>query len=98
MIDFSLRLRELRKQKHITQQQLAEQVGLTKAMISAYETASRYPSYDSLIRLASVFGVSTDYLLGLKNEQSLDISGLSEQDICVLHGLIDHFKTKNQMQ
>ena len=67
MVDLGDRLKTLRTGKHMTQRQLAQLIGVTKSMVSAYETGIRYPSYDILIRLASVFGVSTDYLLGLEN-------------------------------
>ena len=54
MVDLGNRLKTLRTGKHMTQRQLAQLIGVTKSMVSAYETAIRYPSYDILIRLASV--------------------------------------------
>ena len=60
---FSVRLKELRTQKRLTQNQVAERVGVTRSMISSYETDIRYPSYDILVKLARMFGVTTDYLL-----------------------------------
>lgn len=46
MIDCSEKLRQLRLGKHLTQGQLAQRVGVTKGMVSAYETASKAPSLD----------------------------------------------------
>lgn len=76
----------------MTQRQLAQLIGVTKSMVSAYETAIRYPSYDILIRLASVFGVSTDYLLGLENRRRLNAEGLTERQIQIINELIGELR------
>ena len=76
----------------MTQRQLAQLIGVTKSMASAYETAIRYPSYDILIRLASVFGVSTDYLLGLENRRRLNAEGLTERQIQIINELIGELR------
>ena len=49
MIEFGNTLKALRIQNNMTQAQLAQQLGLTKSVISAYETGLRMPSYDVLI-------------------------------------------------
>ncbi|PWL71311.1 MAG: XRE family transcriptional regulator [Clostridiales bacterium] len=79
-------MKRLRKRTGLTQAQLAQQLGLTKPVVSAYENSIRLPSYDKLMQIASIFHVSTDYLLGMKHGQSVDLSGLTadEQDR-VLH-------------
>lgn len=63
-INMGEKIKQLRNAHHLTQEQLSERLGLTKSVISAYETSLRYPSYDVLIKLASMFRVSTDFLLG----------------------------------
>ena len=73
MVDFGLRINN-----NLTQSQLAGQLGLTKSVISAYETGLRMPSYDVLIQIAKKFKVTTDYLLGIENRREIDLSGLSE--------------------
>ncbi len=67
-------------------------LGLTKSVISAYETGLRLPSYDILIHIAKIYNVSTDYLLGLENKQELDLSGLSQEEINALLNLIKAMK------
>lgn len=88
MIDFGNRLRTLRIKNHLTQAQLAQKLGLTKSVISAYETDLRLPSYDVLIHMAKIFEVSTDYLLGVAPKEGLDTSGLSAEQIGALQQLI----------
>ena len=62
MVDCSEKLRALREAKHLTQAQVAQKIGVSKAMISAYETATKVPSIEVLIRLSRLFGVTVDYL------------------------------------
>lgn len=58
------RLRALRESSHMTQQEVADAVGVTPEAIGNYEGDKREPKGDILVKLARVFGVSTDYLLG----------------------------------
>ena len=87
MTDFGNRLKNLRLRKHMTQSDLAERLGVTKSVISAYETGLRMPSYDILIKISRIFRVTTDYLLGLESKQEIDVSGLTEDEIHALTNL-----------
>ncbi len=89
LVDLGNRLRTPRTGKGWTQAQLSERLGVTKSVISAYETSLRYPSYDILIRIAAIFGVSTDYLLGVEPEQTMNISGLSPEHALLVRQLVD---------
>lgn len=92
MVDFGITLKTLRTQNNYTQVQLAQKLGLTKFVISAYETGLRLPSYDVLINIAKIFKVSTDYLLGMDNRQEIDLSGLTPEEITALKNLIKAMK------
>lgn len=92
MVDFGNTLKTLRLKENYTQAQLSQKLGLTKSVISAYETGLRLPSYDILIRIAEIFHVSTDYLLGLERKQEIDLSGLSQEEITALLNLIQAMK------
>lgn len=63
------RLYQLRKEYDMTQQELADQLGLTKYTISSYETDKSDPSDEIKIQLAQIFNVSVDYLLGLIDQK-----------------------------
>lgn len=89
MIDCSEKLRALREGKHLTQSQLAARVGVSKATISAYETASKAPSLDVLIRLSRVFGVTVDYLVCMDAPRYIDISGLDEEAAAIITELVN---------
>lgn len=60
----SNRLRELRKEKHLTLQELTDKTGLSNQAISFYERGKRKPKIETWKKLADYFGVSVDYLRG----------------------------------
>lgn len=92
MVDFGNTLKTLRLKEKMTQAQLAQKLGITKSVISAYETGLRLPSYDILIHIAKLYNVSTDYLLGIERKQEIDLSGLSQEEITALLNLIKAMK------
>ena len=95
MSDFARRLRELRLKYYWNQSQLAKRTGVSTSLISSYENSERFPSLDILIKLSDIFCCSTDYLLGLEYEQTLNIKGLSDQQIRLITELISEFKKEH---
>ena len=63
MIKFGTRLKFLRNKKEMTQQELAEMIGITSESISRYENGLRMPDMDTIVRLANYFEISVDELL-----------------------------------
>ena len=97
MTKFGQRLKQLRKEAHMTQKQLAKYIWVTKATISNYESCERTPQPEILIKIANVFHVSTDYLLGIENKkQILDVSDLSEEEIKFLELAIALLRKKSK--
>ena len=79
MVDFGVNLKKLRLQEGLTQQQLADKLGVTKSVISYYELQERSPSPEVLTKLAFIFHVSTDFLLGIEHSGDyVDLSGLDD--------------------
>lgn len=64
------KIKELRKENGITQEELAKNIDVSTSMVGMYETNARKPSYEVLIKIAKYFEVSTDYLLN--TEEKLD--------------------------
>ena len=58
------RIKELRKQNHLTQAELGSKLGVIKQTVSSWENDVSSPNNDTLANIASIFGVTTDYLLG----------------------------------
>ncbi len=65
---FRTRLTVLRKQKHMTQAQMAELLGVTRSAYTCYETGATFPTVKGLCVLADLFDTSVDYLLGRKED------------------------------
>lgn len=78
---FQDRLKELRKEKDITIEQLASDLGSAKSTISRYENGLREPKKDFLEMLSSYFDVSIDYLLGKTNTKKQLNNSYKEKDI-----------------
>jgi len=109
---FAQRLRELRRQRDLSQTELGERVGVHYTHISRYERGISRPSADTLKRLADVLGVSGDYLLeGAADEaakarfedrellrQFEEVQALPPRDKEIVKELLDAFLTKRQIQ
>jgi transcriptional regulator with XRE-family HTH domain len=96
-VNFGEKLKQLRKSMQMTQQQLAERLGVAKSVVSYYESGDRYPSYDVMIKIAKTFHVTIDYLLDIEYERTLNVSDLSEEDIAVLVTVADALRRKNRL-
>lgn len=71
-MQFSERLVFLRKERHLTQKQLAIELKLSELAIQNYESRRRKPAFDVLISLADYFGVSLDYLTGRTDKPEIN--------------------------
>lgn len=89
MVDFSQRLKQLRQDKHLTQAQVAARIGVTASMVSSYETDIRLPSFEVMVRIADLFGVTVDYLLCREDKRFLDISFLTDEEASVVCDMVN---------
>lgn len=80
---FSQRLKYLRKEKKLTQNDMAELLGITRQGYAKYESGSGEPDIKAIDKLANFFNVTTDYLLGrsdIKNPEQMTNEGISNED------------------
>ena len=92
---FADRITKLRVNKGLSQQQLAQQLGVKRSVVSYYESGDRLPSMDVLIEMSRVFNVSTDYLLrGKGASRVIHVSDLTESDIDVVMMVVNALKNK----
>lgn len=95
---FSTTLENLRKEKGLTQKQLADELGVSRGTISFYEKAERTADIEFLVKAAEFFNVSVNYLLGKSKVRSVNTSvddiceytGLSEEAIEKLHLIVEY--------
>ena len=68
-LGFNNKLKELRKEKNISQEQLAKELNISRQAISKWESGKAYPDIDNLILLRKIFGVSLDELIMEEEEK-----------------------------
>lgn len=90
------RIKKLREQKSMTQTELARRLGITRSSVNAWEMGISVPSTQYIVELAGIFRVSTDFLLGVESSATVCVEGLEEQDIQIVHIMIEHFRQKNR--
>lgn len=88
------RIYELRIAHGWNQVQLAEKLNITKQTVSNWENENIQPSIEMLIRIAKLFRVSSDYLLGLEDTPKINVDGLPIHFVAHLTQIIDDYNTK----
>lgn len=78
MFDFGIRLKELRENHGMTQDQLGRKIGRSKSVISSYENNVKIPPVDILTELAVIYNVSLDYLVGIDKNEMISVAGMSD--------------------
>ncbi len=69
-MDYKIRMRNLREDSDMTQQEIADILGTSQTMYARYERGANELPIRHLIRLANYYDVSTDYMLGLTEEKN----------------------------
>lgn len=88
------RINKLRISRGWNQVQLAEKLNITKQTVSNWENENIQPSIEMLVRIAKLFRVSSDYLLGLDETPIINVEGLPIQFVAHLTQIIDDYNEK----
>ena len=86
------RIKALREARGWTQAELARRMNMTRNGINSWEQGLSMPSPPSLVDLARLFSVSTDYLLGVENYSAVNVTGLNEEDVALLAQLAERLR------
>lgn len=86
------RIKALREARGWTQVELARKMNMTRNGINSWEQGLFMPSPPSLVDLARLFSVSTDYLLGVENYSAVNVTGLNEEDVALLAQLTERLR------
>lgn len=89
------RIYELRKQRGLSQVDLAKALGVTKQSVSNWENSNIQPSIDLLVRIAQFFSVTTDYLLGLDNRRYIEVTKLDDIRITHIQMLVNDMQAES---
>lgn len=93
---FEERIKELRLSLGLNQIQFGRKLFVTKQCISNWENGNIQPSIEMLIKISKTFSISTDYILGLSNEHSIDVSGLTNEQILHIQNVVNDLKAMHQ--
>lgn len=95
--NLGFKLRTLRMDHDLSRQQVSELVGVTASMIGLYETSDRLPSLPVLVKLATLYKVSVDYLFDteIKNSNVLSLEGLTFNQIKTLQDVGNCYRRLN---
>ena len=86
------RIKTLREENQMTQAELARRLSITRASVNAWEMGISAPSTPSIVELAGIFHISTDYLLDVDRSASISIAGLTEADVRIVYALVEHLR------
>ena len=89
---FESRIKALRTSLGLNQVEFALQLNVTKQSVSNWENGNILPSIDMLIKICNTFSVSADYLLGLDDKRTLDVSGLSDKQCAYIQEIINDLR------
>lgn len=76
MMDFSERLKNLRKQANFTQVEVAEELGISQPAYASWERGVKKPTQENLVKIAQILNVSVDYLVGNSEEKSDELDNI----------------------
>lgn len=89
------RIKTLRQQASLSQVELAKKLGISKSAVNSWETGTSSPSLIYIVKLAHIFGVSTDYILGVNNRLTIDITNLDEYQQQAVTHVVKTFEKDN---
>lgn len=90
--ELSVKLKEKRQELGLSRKVVSEIIGISASTLADYENGYGEPSLKSLMKLASLYKCSTDFLLGIEKkppEKTLDVTGLTENQIKALEHLVE---------
>ena len=82
------RIKKLRKKNKLSQKRLAALLGVSRSSVNGWELGFNMPSTQYIIKMARLWQVSTDYLLGIEESQTLSLSGLNQSERKLVYSLL----------
>ena len=98
--NFGERIKQLRKKRGLNQSELAKILGVSRTMISAYESDMRKPSYENLIAIVMYFNISMDWMFGNAGDKDpviLDLSKFEDDQAAVIQNIAWTYAQKNML-
>lgn len=91
MYDLGYRIKEIRTQRGIAQNELAKRINKSKSAVCGYESDAQVPPLEVLVSIASVLNVSLDYLVGFEMEAPISVANLNNQQKKIINLILEEF-------
>ena len=88
------KIKLLRENAGLSQKSLADKLGITRSSVNAWELGISVPSTQYIVELATLFKVSTVYLLNFNNTKAINIDGSSDKEVKIILELITYFRER----
>lgn len=89
-------IRKLRESAGYSQSALAKKLDVTRSSVNAWEMGLSTPTTNYIVSIAKLFHVSTDYLLGIENKQTITLDEFSKEEVNLIYDLIKYFDSKKE--
>lgn len=90
------KIKKLRQSQNLTQSAVAKKLGITRSSVNAWEMGISIPSTQYVVELSKLFNVSSDYLLDISQNASINVTGLSENEVAAVKEIVSCLK-KNKI-
>lgn len=90
----SERIKELRARNNLSQVKLAKALNVSRSTVNAWEMGISMPTIKYVIEMSNLFKVTSDYILGIDNAESISLSGLTKKQVQAIMQIIDCFNAK----
>ncbi len=91
MYDLGYRIKEIRTQRGIAQNELAKRINKSKSAVCGYESEAQVPPLEVLVSIASVLNVSLDYLVGFEMEEPISVANLTNHQKKIINLILEEF-------
>lgn len=91
MYDLGYRIKSIRTQRGMAQNELAKRINKSKSAVCGYESDAQVPPLEVLVSIASVLNVSLDYLVGFEMEEPISVANLNNQQKKTINLILEEF-------
>lgn len=90
------RIKELRKDAGLSQAELSRKLSITRSSVNAWESGFSAPTAQYIIEMAALFHCTSDYLLGIEHDKTLNISNFNDKERGIIVELAAYFDEKDK--
>lgn len=91
MYDLGYRIKSIRTQRGMAQNELAKRINKSKSAVCGYESEAQVPPLEVLVSIASVLNVSLDYLVGFEMEEPISLAKLTSNQKKIINLILEEF-------